>query len=283
MHRRFGRGMTGEPVLFGTTLRRQRLAAGVTQEQLAELAGLSVRGIQDLERGARRVPHAETVRRLATALEQLDGGLPATVLAQKAAQSRLSGRRRPPPLNVPLSSFVGREEAVANVTARLDAVRLLTLTGSGGIGKTRLALQVASRYAAEVYFADLSALVDADLVVECVATALGLREQLVRPLTETVCEALADQPARLVVDNCEHVLPACVALVDILLRRCRTHQHVLGRADRGASGRCLPSPQPLSPTEARILTAHLGAPRPSAPVGWELDAAVADAQAYLAA
>ena len=79
--------MTGEPAPFGTTLRRQRLAAGVTQEQLAELAGLSVRGIQDLERAARRVPHAETVRRLATALEQLDAG-PAWELEAAAAEAQ---------------------------------------------------------------------------------------------------------------------------------------------------------------------------------------------------
>src|SRR5260221_1045850 len=90
----FGRGMSGEPAAFGTRLRSQRLAAGVTQEQLAERAGLSVRGIQDLERGARRVPHAETVRRLASALEQFDVGPPATALARRAAESRLSAERR---------------------------------------------------------------------------------------------------------------------------------------------------------------------------------------------
>jgi predicted ATPase/DNA-binding XRE family transcriptional regulator len=206
--------MTTGPATFGAQLRRHRLAAGLTQEELAERAGLSARGIQDLERGARRLPHPETVRRLTAALGQLDGE-PRATLAPTPPR---------PSLPATLTSFVGRKRAITELGSLLRVRRLVTLTGPGGIGKTRLALEVTSRLAARheerVWLADLSPLVDGQLVVHAVATALGVREQPFRTLVETVCEVIADRPAVLVLDNCEHLLDGAVALVDTLIRRC---------------------------------------------------------------
>jgi non-specific serine/threonine protein kinase len=111
---------------------------------------------------------------------------------------------------------------VQDVAARLRGARLVTLTGTGGIGKTRLSLEVASAVAAEfgdgVALAELGPLADDDLVVRCVADACGVREQFLRPLIETLRAALGDRSLLLVLDNCEHVLASCVTLVDQVLR-----------------------------------------------------------------
>src|SRR6185503_4435277 len=119
---------------FGAQLRRLRLAAHLSQEQLAEQAGLSRRGIQDLERGARRLPHPSTVQRLARAL-----GAEPTELVRGRGRVVLG----PSNLPAPLTSFVGRERETTSLRQRVQSTRLVTLTGPGGIGKTRLALRTA--------------------------------------------------------------------------------------------------------------------------------------------
>jgi predicted ATPase/DNA-binding XRE family transcriptional regulator len=207
--------MATEAAAFGATLRRHRIAAGLTQEELAERAGLSARGIQDLERGARRSPHAATVRRLSEALGQVD-------------LDGLAGPEPPPAIGrasslpIALSSVVGREHDLREVIARLRRARLVTLTGPGGIGKTRLSLEVATALAPDyedgVWLAELASLADGQLVVPCVAAALGIREQFLRPLVDTLCDALVERSLLLVLDNCEHVLEDSVALLDRLLR-----------------------------------------------------------------
>src|SRR5262249_24610615 len=127
--------MTHSVATFGPLLKRYRVAAGLSQEELAERAGLSRRGISDLERGARPAPHLGTVRSLADGLG-LDADGHATLLAAARGQSAPSGATPTLRLGgVPLllTSFVGREAAVAEVCNRLESARLLTLTGSGGI------------------------------------------------------------------------------------------------------------------------------------------------------
>src|SRR5713226_9347429 len=163
-------GATEGPLTFGQLLRRYRTAAGVSQDELAEQAGLSAHGISDLERGARQTPYPDTVQRLADSLH-LDAAQRAALLAARRSphgripsrsvgggqysRNRLSvvpfpprgdgrhttdGRRRH---NLPaaLSSFIGRERDLAELQPLLGTARLLTLTGPGGVGKTRLALQ----------------------------------------------------------------------------------------------------------------------------------------------
>lgn len=123
-----------------------------------------------------------------------------------------------------LSSFVGRETEIARVSALLAEARLVTLVGSGGCGKTRLALQVAADEvdgsADGVWLVDLGSLGDPDLVASATATALNVREESGRPVADTLYEALADRNLLLVLDNCEHLVDACAKLVDALLRNC---------------------------------------------------------------
>jgi transcriptional regulator with XRE-family HTH domain len=125
--------------MFGEVLRRLRIGARLTQSELAERAGLSARGVQDLERGIRRTPHPDTVRRLATALG----------LGEADRLVLLGGVQLAPAPPLPLSPnpLIGREAELLAARAHLldEYVRLLTLTGVGGTGKTRLALEVAEQ------------------------------------------------------------------------------------------------------------------------------------------
>jgi predicted ATPase/DNA-binding CsgD family transcriptional regulator len=124
----------------------------------------------------------------------------------------------------PLSRFIGREREVAEVRDLLSATRLLTLTGAGGVGKTRLALQVASEvrgtYPDGVWLVDLARVIDVALLPQAIATGLGIREQPGRRLTETMADALRHRTLLLVLDNCEHFVAACAAFVDGLLHTC---------------------------------------------------------------
>jgi predicted ATPase/class 3 adenylate cyclase len=402
---------TGERLAFGELLRRYRLAAGMTQEMLAERAGLSARGVQDLERGVRQTPNADTARRLAEALdlaesdratlqsarqpadiqraaapgpltgivtflftdvegstrlwqhyrdrmgpalarhdelieqlvEQHDGTLVrprgegdsrfavfarASDAAAAACAIQIALIREPwalpeplrvriaihtgeselrlgdyygpsvnhcarlratahggqvvvstvtadlvrealagkltlrdlgehrlkdlewpeqiwqvvhpdlpaefPPLmsvgpthhNLPqqLSSFVGRERAITELCGLLASSRLLTLTGPGGIGKTRLASHIAAEvtlmYRDGVRLVELEALADPRLVLAAIAAALGVREQSGCPLLETLINALKVRELLLVLDNCEHLVSACAEITQRLLAFC---------------------------------------------------------------
>ena len=131
-----------------------------------------------------------------------------------------------PPNNLPseFSSFVGREKELAEVMRLLKETRLLTLTGSGGCGKTRLALKVvgdlAWAYPDGVWLVELASLADPSLVPQAVASALGAREQPGRSLTETLANYLRAKNLLLVLDNCEHLIEACADLAEALLRSC---------------------------------------------------------------
>jgi predicted ATPase len=131
-----------------------------------------------------------------------------------------------PPNNLPsaLSSFVGREKEIAEVRRLLEDTRLLTLTGAGGCGKTRLALAAADelveKFEEGVWMVDLAPLADPSLVPQAVASTLGVREQPGRSLTETLSDYLASKKVLLVLDNCEHLVEACAELAESLLRSC---------------------------------------------------------------
>ena len=128
--------------------------------------------------------------------------------------------------SVPLSSFVGRERELQELKRLLSGTRLLTLTGPGGVGKTRLALEVARNlqrgeaFADGVWFAGLAALADAALLPQTTAAALGVREEPGRAVLETLQESLRARRLLLVLDNCEHLVEACAELSDALLHAC---------------------------------------------------------------
>jgi predicted ATPase/DNA-binding CsgD family transcriptional regulator len=123
-----------------------------------------------------------------------------------------------------VSSFIGRDGVLAEVSALVAGSRLVTLTGAGGAGKTRLALRVAAGLldgtADGVWFADLAPLGDPDLVGVAVADVLGILRKPGRPVLDTMAEAVGDRSLLLVLDNCEHVIDACAKLADMLLRGC---------------------------------------------------------------
>ena len=212
---------------FGALLRRHRDDADLTQEELAERAGLTPEAIGLLERGERRRPQAYTVRKLGDGL-----GLAAGDRARFEAAARL-GRAQPAPspsaprqrqaLPEQPTLLIGREREAAAVATLLGegGARLLTLTGPGGVGKTRLALHVATELATTyphgVWLVELAALAEPALVAQTVAATLGVREEAGRPLVDT---HVGDRRLLLVLDNCEHLVEACAALAAMLLRAC---------------------------------------------------------------
>ncbi len=125
-------------------------------------------------------------------------------------------------LPVQITSFVGREREMAEVKRLLASTRLLTLSGTGGTGKTRLSLQVAAEilesYPDGVWLVEFATIDDATLVVETVAAALDLRQEAGRPLVSTLTAFLRGRHLLLIFDNCEHVVAACGRLADTLLR-----------------------------------------------------------------
>ncbi|HET6316683.1 MAG TPA: helix-turn-helix domain-containing protein, partial [Chloroflexota bacterium] len=239
----------------GELLRHYRVAAGLTQEQLAERAGLSVRGLSDLERGLHRAPHPGTISQLADALE----------LAQADRDRLLSARRRTPasasPLSdratlpTPLTSFIGRQREMHDLRGLLGRSRLLTLTGVGGVGKTRLAIELAraalDEYPDGIRFVELAPLDQPAQVAFAVAQSIGLPERSGRPLLDTLISALASRHVLLVMDNCEHLVAAAANVADCLLRACpRLRILVTSREPLGAEGEVVWRVHPLTETDA---------------------------------
>jgi predicted ATPase/DNA-binding CsgD family transcriptional regulator len=127
----------------------------------------------------------------------------------------------PSNLPVQLTSFIGRQRELADVERLLATSRLVTLTGAGGCGKTRLALQVANtvsgRFADGLWLADLSSLRDPELVPQLIGQAVGLRSESNQPLLELLIDFLRPKQLLLILDNCEHLIAACVELAQPLL------------------------------------------------------------------
>ena len=213
----------GAPASFGAQLKTLREASGFTQEELATIAGLSVHAVSALERGARRRPQLDTVRALSAALDLKPPMRDALVAsARPARQSAAADELRAGALPLPLTSLIGRDHDLTLLGQWLvdPAVRLITLIGPGGVGKTRLALELARLLAEEgstrVAFVSLAATRDPGLAACAVAKALGLSDGSASDLPNRVRAACAGQQTLLVLDNFEQLLDAAPIVVELL-------------------------------------------------------------------
>src|SRR4051794_29536344 len=168
-------------------------------------------------------------------------------------------------LPLELTSFVGREREIADVEKLLAEHRLLTLTGPGGSGKTRLALAVAPRVARDFedggWLVELASLSDPDLVSQAVASVLGVKESPGTKLADSLVQYLETRNLLLVPDNCEHLLGACASLADSLLRRCPNLRILAtSREALGVVGEALFAVPPLSLPDPHHPAAAEGLP-----------------------
>ncbi|MDP9411691.1 MAG: tetratricopeptide repeat protein, partial [Actinomycetota bacterium] len=166
--------------------------------------------------------------------------------------------------NLPISttSFIGRERELVELKRALATTRLLTLTGAGGCGKTRLALEVAgelvSSYPDGVWLVELAPLSEGALVADAVAETVGAREEPGRPLESVVVETLRNKRVLLFLDNCEHLVEAAASLVGALIHAC-PHLQILAtsREVLGVAGEAVWRVPPLSGPEGRPSVGEL--------------------------
>jgi predicted ATPase/DNA-binding XRE family transcriptional regulator len=213
----------GDHLVFGDLLRQHRNAAGLTQEELAGRAGLSVDTISLLERGEHRRPHRYTMQSLADALglsqpNRIRFEMAARMPAVRADAHGVQPTNLPPQL----TPFIGRDREVEEARHRLlhPEVRLLTLTGPGGVGKTRLGLEVAGRvldqFADGVGFVSLAPISDPALVPSAIAQALQVKQGAEQSVAEALEKYLRERQLLLVLDNFERLLEAGPPLAQLL-------------------------------------------------------------------
>jgi class 3 adenylate cyclase len=147
------------------------------------------------------------------------------------------------PNNLPaqLSTFVGRDRELAEVQSLVESSRLVTVTGAGGAGKTRLGLQVAAELldgsGDGVWLVELAALADESAVAPAISRAMGIGEPRGRPVLDGLLDTLAPQDVLIVLDNCEHLIGACAKVADVMVARCpRVHLLATSREPLGIGG-----------------------------------------------
>jgi predicted ATPase/DNA-binding XRE family transcriptional regulator len=213
------------PQSFGVQLRALREAAGFTQEELATIAGLSVHAISALERGERRRPQFETVRSLCSALD-LTAPTRDALLASARPTTHTATGDEPGRGWLPLAptALVGRDAELETLRRwiRDPTARLITLVGPGGVGKTRLALEIARSLLdegnARVVFVPLAAIREGSFVASAIAEAFGLTDVTAVDLPKRIRVVCEDRPATLVLDNFEHVMVGAPVVAELLTR-----------------------------------------------------------------
>jgi predicted ATPase/DNA-binding XRE family transcriptional regulator len=250
---------------FGALLRRFRQDVGLSQEALAEAAAVSTSAIGAYERGVHSAPHRDTVKMLAQALGLSDE---ARVEFERVARRKPRATLSAAPsavaadtLPIETSSFVGRDDEIAALEDVVRRNRAITVTGIGGIGKTRLALRVARRmskaFADGVVFVDLGAISEPALVGPKAASALDIVSADTAPSGESIAAQLRNRAILVVLDNCEHVLDAAADLVSALVHGAQNVSILATSRERlRITGEAVYRLAPLSPQSALALFAE---------------------------
>jgi len=214
------------PTVFGERLRALRQAARLTQEELAERAGMTAAGISAIERGIRTRTYPRTVAALADALGLAGEDREAfqALAGRPGPGGLLPGLAAAAALPAQLTKFIGRERDLARVRPLLERAPLVTLVGPGGVGKTRLALEVAAAavpvFPGGVMMAELGPVLDGGLVSYAVARSVGLVPRSPGPPLAVTAARIGGTRLLLVLDNCEHVVQAAAEVALWLLQRC---------------------------------------------------------------
>ena len=222
-------------VSFGEWLKRRRQAMGLTQEQLASQINCSTSALRKFESEERR-PSAEIVEQLADIFNIPQEERKSFLRFARGDWQAIPGgdteeapwrvTRVKPRSNLPASttSFIGREKERSEIAKLITKNRLVTLSGAGGIGKTRLSIQVASGLLNDfpngIWLIELAPLSDPVLIPQAIVTTLGLIEQANRPPQTMLTDFLQAKKSLLILDNCEHLIQVCAQLTDSLLRSC---------------------------------------------------------------
>ena len=249
---------------LGRLLRRHREQARLTQEELADRAGVSARTISDIERGVRARAYADTAARLSVALGLTETDRAAFLNAARGP-NRMAGHRGSS-VPRPITPLIGREREVSQLVTALDAEerRLVTITGLGGVGKTRLAFAVAAElevpFEGRVYYLPIPPNQDVRLLIAAVARSLGVPE---RGSPTDLAEDLAGRRTLVVLDPLEHVMAAVADLEAVLaaapelriLAASRVCLHVAGEYELALEP--LPVPTVSQPEWFRVPAARL--------------------------
>ncbi|MFZ5856542.1 MAG: ATP-binding protein [Chloroflexota bacterium] len=210
-------------ISFGGWLRNQRRLLDLTRQALANQVGCAEITVRRIENGTLK-PSKELALIL---LEQL--GIPESNRSQWIQFARglaeypeqpVSSLPVKPLTNLPslLTNFIGREKEQAEIIQSLNKHRLVTLTGSGGVGKTRLAIEVGEQilgnYINGIWLAELASLKDPTLLPQTITALFGLVTQSNTPITEVLINFLRNKSTLLILDNCEHLLNTCAQLTD---------------------------------------------------------------------
>jgi predicted ATPase/transcriptional regulator with XRE-family HTH domain len=255
---------------FGDLLRQHRIDSGFTQEDLAERAAISTRTVSDIERGLRSGVYRDTAKRLADALHLEGSKRAAFERAARRAPAAITHRsgmeaaRRPVPtdLPTPLTPLIGRDHEVAAVVAALQSrtVRVLTISGPGGIGKTRLAIEVANQlggwFADGAGFVPLAVTRDPAMVPSLMAREIRLTS-VRKPIDEALRDHLRGREMLLVLDTFEHVLPAAAFVAELAVACPRLTLLATSRTPLGIRGEHEFRLAPLAVPAAGVNVAEL--------------------------
>lgn len=244
---------------FGDLLREFRIRAGLSQSDLAEKAKISPAAVSALERGIRRAPYQSTLSLLAKALSLSSEESSALRNARQAGRSKPAAAEVRHNLQSERTTFVGRDTDIAELIRLLAHSRLVTITGTGGVGKTRVAIATAARSLgnswSEAWFVDLAPLSDGEFVASKIAHAIQSLPNDRTGTIDALALALAGRHTLLILDNCEHVIGHAANAADILLSRCpdltilatsREHLNVAGEFVYGLPSLLLPADLPDS-------------------------------------